>query len=291
MRTFVIFSIAVTLLGSPLCAQHADTTHAQTLIEQLPEDLAQDYVDPVTVEKNPTFREGETLQFKLGWGIFSVAEATLTTIPDQYDGEAALKITLEARTNSFADAFYKVRNTSKSWVADDVSFSFEYAADQNEGGRIRDTRALFDPVNLTARYVNNLNGENRDPVNILPGTFDPLGIVFFTRSLDFDVGDKLVVPTSNGKEFFYTIIHVKEKVNKRFRFGRREAYVLEPDIKDLGGVFKRSPNGSLRFFMSADEQKLPLRMESEVAVGKFWAELVGVSQPEPSDSVAVTKVE
>ena len=257
----------------------------------LPQELAVDVVDPVSIAKNPTFNEGETLEFKLGWGIFSVAEASLRTIPDKYGEQDALRITLTARTNSFADTFYKVRNTSESWVARDVSCSFEYAADQNEGGRVRDTRAVFDSENQTVRYINNLNGENRAPVDILPGTFDPLGIVFFTRSLDFDVGDRLVAPTSNGKEFLYTVIHVKEKVVKRFRYGKREAFVLEPDIKDLGGVFKRSPDGNLRFFMSADDEKLPLRMESEVAVGKFWAELVAVSKPEPEESVAVAKVE
>lgn len=176
-------------------------------------------------------------------------------------------------------------------MADDLSRSFEYAANQDEGGRTRETRALFNTNNLTARYINNVNGENREPVRIIPGTFDPLSIVFFARTLDFDVGDDLVIPTSNGKEFFFTVIHVKEKVTRRFRYGKREAYVLEPDIKDLGGVFKRSPDGNIRFFMSADEEKLPLRMESEVAVGKFWAELVEVEDLETADSVTVSEVE
>jgi hypothetical protein len=121
--------------------------------------------------------------------------------------------------------------------------------------------------------VNNVNGEQRDPVEILPGSFDPLGIVFFVRSLDFDVGDKLVIPTSNGKEFFFTIVHVVDKVKRKFLIGKREAFVLEPDIKDIGGVFKKSPDGKIRFYFSADEEKLPLRMESEVVVGSFWAEL------------------
>lgn len=295
MRSLYAIGLSAAFLLTHLCAQQPNENipemDADVSSHALPDDLAADFVDPVSVEKNPAFIGGEALEFKLGWGIFSVAEASMVTVPDQYEGTPALRITLTARTNSFADAFYKVRNTSKSWLTYDVSGSLEYAADQNEGGRVRDTRAIFDPENLTVRYVNNLNGENRDPVSIIPGTFDPLGIVFFARSLDFDVGDRLVVPTSNGKEFFYTIIHVTGKVERRFRYGKREAYVLEPDIKDIGGVFKRSPNGSIRFYISADEQKLPLRMESEVAVGKFWAELVSVGQPADVDSVAVAEIE
>ncbi|MEX0322312.1 MAG: DUF3108 domain-containing protein [Puniceicoccaceae bacterium] len=260
-------------------------------IPELPPELAVDYVDPVTVDKAATFATGEKLKFRLGWSLFKVAKATLQVEPDSYNEETSLKISLEARTNSFADAFYKVRNLSTSWVADDMSRSFEYSAVQKEGERNRDTQALFDPVSLKARYKNNSNGEEIGPVDILPGTFDPLGIVFFVRCLDFEVGDRLVVPTSNGKEFFYTFIKVVKKVERRFSLGRYEAYVLEPDIKDIGGVFKRSKNGMIRFYFSADEQKLPLRMESEVAVGKFWAELVDVGTPEEAVSVAVAKID
>jgi hypothetical protein len=281
--------IFLCLLGSGPAL--AETEQQPAILEQLPPGMEDQLVDPLTVAKRDLFSAGEHLDFKLGWSVFTVARATLLTSPGSYGEMPALKINLKARTNAFADAIYKVRNESTSWVSPDVSFSYEYSAIQNEGGRHRDTRALFDPDALTARYINNKSDEEREPVAILPGTFDPLGIVFFLRSIDFDVGDELVIPTSNGKEFFYTIVRVTKKVTKRFPVGKMEAYVIEPDIKDIGGVFKRSPDGKIRFYISADERKLPLRMESQVAVGKFWAELVEVVDPAAGESVAVAEVE
>jgi hypothetical protein len=251
----------------------AETIDESSLIADLPESMRDNLIDPLTVPKTPTFAGGEHLAFKLGWSLFTVARSELEVIPGEYKGRESLQLRVKTRTNSFADAFYKVRNTSTSWIAADVSRSFEYKAVQHEGDRGRNTTAFFDHETNRARYVNNESGEERDPVEILPGSFDPLGIVFFVRSLDFDVGDKLVIPTSNGKEFFFTVVHVVDKVKRKFLIGKREAYVLEPDIKDIGGVFKKSPDGKIRFYFSADEQKLPLRMESEVAVGSFWAEL------------------
>jgi hypothetical protein len=242
-------------------------------------ELAVDFVDPRRAEKSATFADGERLRFKLGWSLFTVARAELETMPGKHRGREALRIRLQARTNAFADAFYKVRNQSVSWISRDVSASFLYAAQQSEGGDDRNTRAVFDPEELTAYYENLLKDEVRDPVAILPGTFDPLGIVFFVRALDFEVGDRLVIPTSNGKEFFFTVVHVVDRVKRRFASGKQEAFVLEPDIKDLGGVFKRSPGGYLRFFFSTDDRKLPLRMESKVAVGRFWAELTEIEEP------------
>jgi hypothetical protein len=248
------------------------------ILAQLPEGMEANLIDPLTAPRHPTFSGGEHLRFKLGWSMFTVARAVLKVEPGDWLGRPALEIRLDTRTNSFADTFYKVRNTTRSWVAEDMSRSFQYTAEQREGSTDRDASAVFDTEGLTARHRNNLTGEERDPVAILPGTFDPLGIVFFVRSLDFELGDELVIPTSNGKEFFYTVVRVVDKVTRKFTAGRREAWVLEPDIKDLGGVFKRSPDGNIRFYFSADDQKLPLRMESEVAVGKFWAELVEVGE-------------
>ncbi len=231
-------------------------------------------IDPLTVPKAPTFAAGEHLRFRLGWSLFTVARAEMSVAPDTHEGRAALRITLTTRTNRFADAFYKVRNSSTSWVAADLSRSFEYSAVQREGGRARDSVCRFDADTLTARRLNRLTGEEEQPVPIVPGTFDPLGIVFLVRSLEFDVGDELVIPASNGRELFHAVVRVVGRVERDFLSGRREAWVIEPDIKDVGGVFRRSENASLRFYLSADARKLPLRMESEVSVGRFWAELV-----------------
>ena len=262
---------------------------ADPLTDELPDEMRNHLVDPITVPKQPTFTGGEHLRYKLGWSLFTVARSTLDVDPvTREDGREALKISVFTRTNSFADAFYKVRNLSTTWVAPDVSRSFEYIAEQDEGDRQRDVQVIFDTEANTARYINRITSEKREPVAVMPGTFDPVAIVFFIRTLNFKVGDKLVIPTTNGKEFFFTIVHVRDKVRKRFSMGTREAFVLEPDIKDVGGVFKKSPDGRIRFYISADEQKLPLRMESEVAVGKFWADLVEVAPP---DSVAVPEVE
>ena len=279
MRLFLRIQILLLAMVLPVF-ESAGQMEIEEIMEQLPPEMEAKLIDPLTVEKNPVFINGEHLKFKLGWGIFSVAKTSLQTERAHYGARPALKISLKTRTNSFADAIYKVRNESTAYMARDVSMAYEYRAVQNEGGRRRNSQAFFDTEALTARYVNHHRDEERGPVRILPGTFDPLGIVFFIRCLDFDVGDELVIPTSNGKEFFYTIVRVTDKVTRKFRYGRREAYVLEPDIKDLGGVFKRSPDGNIRFFMSADEEQLPLRMESEVAVGRFWEELVGVVKPE-----------
>lgn len=76
-KTTVIGLLWLTL---PVLAQE-DLAGVDEMMEQLPAELEDKLVDPLTVEKNISFAGGESLKFKLGWGIFSVAKASLQTSP------------------------------------------------------------------------------------------------------------------------------------------------------------------------------------------------------------------
>ena len=56
--------------------------------------------------------------------------------------------------------------------------------------------------------------------------------------------------------------------------GTYDTYLVEPDLKHIGGVFKKSKNAKLRIWVTADARKIPIKVESEVIVGSFVAELI-----------------
>lgn len=232
----------------------------------------------VPVEELRPLIPGERLIYRIGWSIFEVGEAVLTLSEEPYEGIPALKMELVAQTNSFADSFYKVRNKSTAWMLPDMSQALAYKAEQREGKRERDTLIRLDPTTQTATYENLSNGDLREPIAVTQNIWDPMSITYYVRALPLAKGQHLVIPTTNGKELFLTEIAIVGEERRKFKIGRRDALILEPNIKDLGGVFRRSKGASIRFYFSADEQQLPLRMESAVAVGKFWAELVRVEK-------------
>ncbi len=226
---------------------------------------------------------GERLVYKIGWSFFDVGEAVLSLTEDTYEGVPVLKMELEAKTNSFADAFYKVRNRSTTWILPDMSQSLAYKSEQREGKRERDTIIHLDPENHTATYENLRSGDILGPIPVTDSIWDPMSITYYVRSLPLEIGQELIIPTTNGKELFLTEVDGVEKTRRKFTIGRRDAILLEPNIKDLGGVFRKSKDASIRFWFSDDDQQLPLRMESAVAVGKFWAELVRIEQVPDTD--------
>jgi hypothetical protein len=247
----------------------------QTAEDLTPEMRAE--ITPVPVNRINPYQPGMRLVYEIGWGWFDVGTAILTVEEDEFEGEPALKFTLEARTNGFADAFYKVRNTTTAWTDPEMTRTLHYTNLQNEGKRQRDVVVDFaegDEMEPLVNYHNRENDDARPYIPILENTWDPMAITFYVSTLPMAEDSRIVIPTTNGKELFLTYIDVVDRKRKKFDFGgKQEVFVLEPDIKDLGGVFRKSDDSEVRFYFAAEGPQFPLRMESSVAVGKFWAEL------------------
>ena len=53
-----------------------------------------------------------------------------------------------------------------------------------------------------------------------------------------------------------------------------DAFLIEPEIEHISGVFKKSKKAKIQIWLTADERRIPLRIKSKVAVGSFVADLV-----------------
>ena len=71
-----------------------------------------------------------------------------------------------------------------------------------------------------------------------------------------------------------TEIAKKEEI--KVASGSYETYLVEPELRDLGGVFKKSKNATLKIWVTADRRCIPVKIKSKVKVGSFVAELVSV---------------
>ncbi|OQY07152.1 MAG: hypothetical protein B6I22_03595 [Desulfobacteraceae bacterium 4572_123] len=56
--------------------------------------------------------------------------------------------------------------------------------------------------------------------------------------------------------------------------GTFDTYLIEPELKDVGGVFKKSKNAKIQLWITADRRRIPVKIKSKVIVGNFTGELV-----------------
>ena len=223
--------------------------------------------------RNIPFLPGECLTYHLKWGVVPAGKVTFKVLPmTKIDGEEAYHFVMTARTNSFIDAIYKVRDRVDGFVAADFSRSLYYRKKQQEGGRTRDIKVVFDWESMTSQYTN--YDRTRNPVAIEPGTFDPLSVMYAFRCVDPDETTEYTIPVTDGKRCEFGRLDSVEKTRLKTRDGKVSAWLLEPDMSKVGGVFRKSKDAKLRIWLSDDKYRVPLRFSSKVAVGSFHGVLV-----------------
>ena len=219
------------------------------------------------------FKAGEVLSYKMTWMGIPVGSASFVVRKDMtWRGQPAWHFEMKARTNKYADAIYKVRDHMHSWVQPDMRRALHHTKKQREGSYHRDVTLRFDWRRKQAVYRNQWRAFRPRP--IFADTFDPLGLLYGFRCQRFDKPGKVWMSATDGLKTVRAEVRVLglEKVS----VGDHEidAWHVVPELKDVGGIFERSPGAQMDVWFSADERRLPVKLKSKVIVGSFTATLV-----------------
>lgn len=228
---------------------------------------------------NFPFLPGEKLTYKLRWGLVTAGYAELEVLPfKEIAGQENWHFVLTIRTSSFVDLFYKVRDRIESVVDPLLGSSIFYKQKQREGSTNRDIEVRFSNEELTAVYSN--KGQVFEPIKIKFGTIDPLSSIYFIRSHRLVENMEIVRPVTDGKKNVLGTARVLRRENVYTAGTKYDTYLVEPDLKDVRGVFEKSKNSKLKLWFTADERRLLVKIKSKVAVGSFTGSLVNVFTPQ-----------
>lgn len=237
-------------------------------------------------EMNHPFQPGEKMHFVLKYGAISAGEATLE-VHDMVEvqGVEAYHFVMTARSNSFIDIFFKVRDRIDSFADASMNHSLYYKKDQKEGKTRRNIKVDFDWKENKSTYVN----FDTEPkiINQIPGTFDPLAIFYYSRLLDFQKVVEFEHPVTDGEKNMMGILRVIGKEIITVPAGTYETFVLEPDLQKVEGVFSKKQRTKTKLWVTNDGRRLLVQMKSKAMVGSFVAELVTV---EESNSVKMSNL-
>jgi hypothetical protein len=221
------------------------------------------------------FSPGEKLTFLLRWGIIPAGEATLEVYPPELvDGVQANHFVLTARTNDFVDVFYKVRQRIDAYSDRNMNRSLLYKEVHTVHKTRRDAEIRFNWKTLEAQYVN--FGKAEAPIQISPGAFDPLSVFYYSRL--FDPGRRTVLerPVTDGKKCVIGRATIVGKETIEVEGKTYGTYLVEPELKEVGGVFKKSKDAKIQIWVTADPKRIPVRIRSKVVIGSFTGDLVSI---------------
>lgn len=218
------------------------------------------------------FFPGEKLTLQVRWAFIPAGEVQLEILPfEMVKGVKSYHFAMTARTYPMVDPFYKVRDRVDAYTDVEVTRSLLYKKNQ-QGKSKRNVVVNFDWEKREAQYSN--FDERRESVSISPGSFDPLSVFYAFRLFELKEGIRIRAPVTDGKKFVVGEATVRKKEKIYVANAWHDTYLVEPDLKHIGGIFKKSKNAKLRIWVTADKRRMPIKIKSKVAVGSFVAELI-----------------
>ena len=167
------------------------------------------------------------------------------------------------------------RPESYAYTDTKVSRSLFYKKKQHEGKNKKDVVVNFSWEQNKAQYSNFNN--KRPPIDILSGSFDPLSAFYYTRLVEFKKNSIIERPVTDGKKCIIGKAFVIKKERIKLASGTYDTYLIEPELKHVGGVFEKSKNAKIQLWITADKRRIPVKIKSKVVVGSFVGELVSAT--------------
>jgi uncharacterized protein DUF3108 len=150
------------------------------------------------------FRVGEKLEYRIAWSSFSDAANLELSVPERRD-------LFGWHTWHFQAAFHTVRPVRTLFAIDDQFDSYTDTASLecrqfemylNELGKPETDAFHLLPMGEKAHMAN-------PSVAVLPGTRDPLGVLFTLRAVDWQRTPDLRVPVYDGRDLYQVQAHVE----------------------------------------------------------------------------------
>lgn len=275
-KTSVLFLFAA-LAASSFCQ---DTAENRKPIKYTPVSIALSVPRPALPKDiTPPSWFNEKLDFTIKWGILSVGNAVMQS-DGLLDVEGILCYYLKttAKSTSFVDTFFKVRDINESIIKVSDMYSLGFTKQIREGTYLWDEWVIFDDKNK--RY----NGQKKDKegnISVVKGKIsgkvqDILSSMYYVRTHKLEVGKKIVFDV-NTKKNWPLIVKVLKREKVKVPAGKFDCFVLEPKMRDKGIFVQKGK--SIKVWVTADKYHMPVLMKAEVFIGHVSAMLESYSRP------------
>lgn len=241
-----------------------------------------DYIDPGKVQVKTDHHLPVTTNFRSGvyrydvsWQGIPVAEASVSVQRGDVGGTDFFHVRADAKTVSAIRLFYKLHHRSEAMFRADTLEPFTFYSRDVERRKQKFRQVFFDGGGRI-RFKSWKNGKVREDQEFFSdnATLDPMSAAFLARSLPITVGSEKKFDVFNGKNRYLIAFKVTGLEALETEQGVRNAFKVVPHVKkltDSSGEEKRLKSATI--WISADEHRDILKLQSKVLIGSVSAEL------------------
>ncbi|NRD19082.1 DUF3108 domain-containing protein [Winogradskyella eckloniae] len=231
------------------------------------------------VEKESAFQDGEWFKFEMSYsGFVKAGNATLSIKEANLEGREVYHVVGKGWTTGAIKWFFKVKDRYESYFDKESGVPYKFIRKIDEGGHTKDIEINFDHANQKAE-VHNKKHKKVTTVTTEQDVQDMVSMYYYLRNeIDTEALKK-------GDEIKTNMFFDEENYGFKLKFLGRETIEVDVNGSDVkvktlkfrpyvmaGRVFKEEE--SLTLWVSADKNKIPLKIKADLAVGSLRADLV-----------------
>ncbi len=257
--------LSLLIMATSLSAQ--DTTERDSI----------DVEDSFCRTTNKVFQGGEKLVYKLyyNWKFVWLPAGEVTF--DVVENDDSYEVFVSGITYPSYNSFFKVEDYFYSRIDKETLLPTDFLRDIHEGNYIKYDSIGFDQNTHTAQTYHGKTKETttQEEWDLKECMQDMVSILYYVRNIDFEhtkKGKKFPVKVFFDKEVFPLDVEYKgvKKRKKIKKLGKFDTYEFSPEVV-AGEVFDE--NARMKIWVSKDQNKIPLQIESPVSIGSIKAVL------------------
>jgi len=224
---------------------------------------------------NNSFKSGEKFTFRIHYSIFNAGEAIFETSSELYkvNDRDCYKITVFGRSTGAFDMMMPIRDTWGTYMDTAAFISHRSYRDIAENNYRLKEYVNFFPMDGVARVERHRNGVKTEEYSIPTNIHDIVSGFYFLRTIDYNHLEKGTIIRLNAffeNELYDFKIRYEGKKILKTKFGKTEAFKLVP-VLPANSLF--DGGNAISCWLSADENKIPLKVKAKMLVGAVEIDL------------------
>lgn len=232
----------------------------------------------VSAQTKNAYKKGEWIQFRVHYGIINAGYASMEVKEEKINDKKIQHVIGKGWSTGMLDWVFPVEDRYESFIDPKTGFPIRAIRKVKEGKHTKNVELFFEKDSVLT-----IDHKNKEQERVAAKDVqDMIAAFYYLRN---NVSDSLKIAESvgidmffDGKKFPFKLVKLGEETIKT-KFGKIKCIKFRPLVQS-GRVFKAKE--SLTLWITADKNKIPVRIQADLAVGALKADIEeykGLSHP------------
>ena len=224
-------------------------------------------------EEMSFFHQYEYLKFKIKYLGITAGYITMEVEHEEgKNGEKRMIFNIQGATTPFVSRFYRLEIDYCSMVDFQTLYTLDYSSYRIEKDRVYQNRLIVYPSRYEWDYYRNLgDDEPFETVKFKDRGFDVVASFYISRCVNLKKYSCVSFDSFFENKVHHTKVFFLGEKKIRTSFGKLETVKIVPKM-GFRGLFLNE--GDIIVYLTQDEERIPVLMESKLSVGAFKAKLI-----------------